>query len=294
VLVVDDNATSRAMISAYLARWGCRPDAAADGATALQRLREAAAQSDPFAVAIIDYMMPEMDGEALGTRIHADPSLNRTKMVMLTSCAPGACTARLRAIGFSASLHKPVRAEALRRCLHDVCAGDGRGFDRSAPPPGNAPGAAPVRAPAPTPLSAPKILVAEDNIINQEVALSLLKSLGYGADVAPNGEAAVRMLRETRYDLVLMDIQMPILDGVEAARAVRRFAGERTQADVPIIATTASALCDERTRRLLADMDDSIAKPLDREAVREKLVRWLSRDSATAPVPSADPDGRAG
>ncbi|MCF7989123.1 MAG: response regulator [Thiohalocapsa sp.] len=345
VLIVDDNASSRKALGAYLEAWGCRSAAAGGAAQALGVLSEARAADDRFDIVLIDCRMPDTSGEALGRALKADPLLADIAMVMLTARPLGADSARLRELGFEAFLQKPVKQQQIHDCLVDLC-GRGRtgrrrdaraGDDSSAPAPaitadvsgepgiaagGAAEGrqafaarasaeagrgagcegaepAAGARTDAGSALGppfdvvaanhayagkvsardahAPRILLAEDNMINREVALAILRSLGYTADVAVNGEDALRLLRMSRYDLVLMDIQMPIMDGLEATAAVRRFADAPTPSSVPVIAISAGSEEEEGPRCRRAGLDDYLAKPLDPEEVGATLAKWLSR-----------------
>ena len=280
VLVVDDNATSRRLLAVLLGSWHCRHDGAPDAQAALSTLRDAAALGDPFRVAILDMQMPDMDGEALGAAIKADPALCDTVLVMLTSVGERGDARRLESAGFAGYLTKPVKRSQLRECLATVL---GRG---------------PHRPPEPRKrmvtrhlLSEGKrrkvrILLAEDNAVNQKVALKMLEKLGYRADAVANGLEAVEALKSIPYDLVLMDCQMPEMDGYEATRQIRSQQSPVRNPDLLVIAMTANAMRGDREECLDAGMDDYVAKPVDPQALADVLDKWLARGTAAPAVSS--------
>ena len=278
VLVVDDNETNRRVACTYLAHWGCRSEAVASGTDALRRLHEAAETKQPFELAIVDYMMPEMDGATLGRMIKSDPLLEGLPLVMLTSMGQRGEVKSLRDIGFSGYLVKPLDPPLLRECVESMFAegAEAEFFTRhtAAGAGGGAPAARRGR-----PM---RILLAEDNAVNQKVATKLLERLGYRVDGASNGREAVEAIVRRPYDLVLMDCQMPELDGYAATVEIRALDGERCR--IPIIALTAGAMESDRQRCLEVGMNDFIAKPIDRAELEEVLRRWLEgAGSASAP-----------
>ena len=218
-LIVDDNATNREILMARLLGWGMRPDEAPDGPRALNLLHKAAAQGDPYRLAILDMQMPGMDGETLGRIISSEPVLQPLPTVMLTSLGREGDAKRLQEAGFSACLTKPVLHGELFDCLTMVLARDGRSTSRdimarrlvSAPDSGK--NFTPRKA---------RILLAEDNPTNQQVALAMLNTLGQSADAVANGAEALQALQSIPYDLVLMDVQMPVMDGLAATRLIRK------------------------------------------------------------------------
>ena len=277
ILAVDDNPTNRLVMAEQLASWGARHAEAAGAKEAVDMLRAARAGGDPFRVVLTDMNMPEIDGETLGRTIKADPELRDTSLVMITSYGKRGDAKRLEALGFSAYLTKPVKQSQLYDCLATVL---GAG-DRS------------VQA-RETPLVTRhtisedsrrrvRILLAEDNATNQQVALNILLKLGFHADIVADGRQAVRALETGSYDIVLMDVQMPVLDGFEATRAIRSGKAKVPNPRIPIIAMTAHAMKGDRERCLDAGMDDYISKPIAPQALAEALERCL------VPVPAAEP-----
>ena len=259
VLVVDDNQTNRLILSEQLGAWGMAVDVVEDGPSALAVARAAARDGSPYALAILDLCMPDMDGIEVARGISGDPVLARTPMVLLTSGVEDN-PEEVRAAGIAARLSKPVHLSQLHTTLTTVL--------------GAARGAA-----APEPLTAPAttrghLLVVEDNPVNQLVASGILEHLGYSCDLADNGLEALRMLGRSPYDAVLMDCQMPEMDGYEATVELRRreIGARRT----PVIAMTAGVTSFERERCAAAGMDDFVAKPVDPQALDGALRRCLS------------------
>jgi two-component system, sensor histidine kinase and response regulator len=264
VLIVDDNATSRKFICHVLGTCDVPFQEASGGAEALRLLGEAAAAGQPFRLVLLDSRMPGMDGYALAQEIRRQPELASVSLVLLST--PGERPARpeLDARGIAASLAKPLRKKALEECLLEVVTG-------IAPAkPSVAPG-----VPTKFTLSPARILVAEDNVVNQKVALLHLQRLGYKADIAVDGQAAVTAVRQQPYDLVLMDCQMPGVDGYEATRQIRALAAGNGGPRLPIVAMTASALAGDREACVSAGMDDYITKPVRQEELRQILQRHL-------------------
>jgi len=272
VLVVDDNATNRQILRQQLAHWGIRVTTVESGPRALTALRHAAEAGPGFDLAILDMKMPEMDGLSLARAIKSENALRGVKLVLLTSFGQRGHGAEAFRIGISAYLTKPVDETDLYDCLVEVLA---RGRARRAPALVTRHSLRERRPP-----HGARVLVAEDNEVNQKVAARLLEKLGYRVEVADNGEEAVEACRRSRYDAVLMDGQMPVLDGFEATRRIRELEGEGPR--IPIIAMTASAMKGDRERCLEAGMDDYVSKPVTPEALGAALARWV-RAPATEP-----------
>ncbi len=234
-LIVDDNATSREILIARLSSWGMRPSAAQDGPAGLLALYHALDENDPFQIAVIDLQMPGMDGWGVGGAVRADSRLADTPMLLVSSLGLRHDAPRCREIGFAAHLTKPIRHRELREAVSRALAKP----DRVRPEPQPATG----RPAGPTLLSgrSARILVAEDNLTNQQVAVGMLKQLGLRADAVADGADALLAVQSVAYDLVLMDVQMRVMDGFEAARQIRRHAIADTRS-IPIIAMTAHAL----------------------------------------------------
>jgi len=267
ILVVDDNATSRGVLHTQLAAWQCRPTAVETGAAALAALREATADEDPFGLALIDHDMPDMDGEALARAIHGDPTLRQTPLILLRSPGWREGAGRLQPLGLTANLTKPVRQSCLFDAIARVIAGT------PAQPPQR--GVPTHITPPCTDQAVPRlgILVAEDNVVNQKVAIHLLQKMGHRTDAVANGREAVEAMLRIPYDLVFMDCQMPEMDGYEATREIRRREGGARR--TPIIAMTANAMVGDREQCLAAGMDDYLSKPVKPESLREVIERWL-------------------
>ncbi len=268
ILVVDDNATNRQLLLRQLGAWGGRVDAVADGATALALLERARAEQDPFRLAILDMQMPEMDGAELGRRIRGDPRLTDLRLAMMTSLGQRGDARRFEAIGFAAYLTKPVRQAELRDLLAALL---------------GAPEAAATVKPIVTRHSLAelrhgeaRILLVEDNLVNQRVALALLKKQGLLADTALNGREAVTALQARNYDLVLMDMQMPEMDGLEATRLIRDPATGARNPAVTLIAMTANAMKSDEEACRAAGMNDYLAKPISAAGLAAMLEKWLA------------------
>jgi PAS domain S-box-containing protein len=274
VLIVDDNAASREILTTHMTSWGMRPSEAEDGPGALQALYRALEESDPFQVAVIDMQMPGMDGETLGRTIKAERRLADTRMVMLTSLGDRGDARRFEQIGFAAYSTKPIRRLELLGVLSLALAG------RSLTEPTPRPIATRHTASETLNLFAGRsvrILLAEDNITNQQVAVGILKKLGLCADAVADGAEAVKALESIPYDLVLMDVQMPVMNGAEATRQIRNPQSNVRDHAIPIIAMTAHAMRGDRERCIEAGMNDYVSKPVSPQALAEVLARWLPK-----------------
>ncbi len=279
VLIVDDNATSREILHTRLSAWGMRPSRAEDGPAGLDALRRALTEGDPFRLALIDMQMPGMDGEALGRSVLADPPLAGTRLVLLTSLGMEGSAVRLAEIGFSGYLNKPVRHQELCGVLSQALGHDGD----ARPEPGTVATRHKARGAFPRIKGRRgRILLVEDNITNQTVAMVMLRKMGLSADAVANGQEALAALESIPYDLVLMDCQMPVMDGYETTQAIR--SRERTGIDpqIPVIAMTANAMQGDREKCLKAGMDDYLAKPISPHDLADALCRWLPKSSAEA------------
>jgi two-component system, sensor histidine kinase and response regulator len=276
VLYVDDHATSRRLAHADFVRRGLGCDVAAEGQEALRMLRRASAEGSPFALAILDMHMPGPSGLDIARIIAGDRALNGTRLILLTSLADRIATDPSLEVGFGDSVMKPVRRSALYQAMASAVQ---PGFAGSVKP--VSPGPEPGRRDAPVSRSA-RILVAEDNVVNQRVVLGLLAKLGYRADAVRNGLEAVQAVAAGAYDLVIMDCQMPELDGFEATRRIRHLAGPR--ATVPIVALTANAMQGDRERCLEVGMNDYVTKPVDAARLSGALQRCFEGAAATSPV----------
>jgi len=272
VLIVDDNTSNRLLLKLQTERWGMRARDTSSPAMALEWI----VQGDPFDVALLDYQMPEMDGIALAREIRAARGAHAPVLILLSSTGQSLASAHADA-GFAAGLSKPLRLSYLRDRLLETI-GDRRDTSASAVPPV----AREVGSPVPL-----RILLAEDNAINQKVALRLLERLGYGTDVVGDGRQALARLDHAAYDVILMDVQMPEMDGLEASRAIcaRWAASERPR----IIAMTAEAMQGDRDKCLAAGMDDYIVKPVTLDRLAAALAKCRPLAATIAPEAAAAP-----
>ncbi len=268
ILIVDDNAASRESIGLQIKAWKLEPDEAASGPEALDRLRTAARGNAPFTLTILDQNMPEMDGLMLAKAIKADPLISSTRLILLTDFGRRLSPELLAEAGIFESRSKPPRQSALFDSLSSALADSPR--DSVAPPPPK---------PEPAPPQTERILVADDNRVNQKVTQGQLRVLGYDSDVVANGLEVLQALEHGRYDIVFMDCQMPDMDGYEATAAIR----EREKAGIPrtwIIAMTANAIEGDREECLTAGMDDYVSKPVRMNELGAALKRAQNRTAA--------------
>jgi len=275
VLVVDHHETNRLSVTTMLRSWGCLFKEAADGPSALSELQEAAQNGAPYQVALLNMYMPEMDGAILGSRIKADTKLKKTKLIMMTHLGQRGDAKRLKKLGFCGYLTKPIRKVQLHDCLalalglnekseevaleqfitrHTIAESHKRRL---------------------------RILLADDNLTNQQVAIAILEKLGYQADAVANGKEVLAALKDTPYDLVFMDCQMPEMDGYETTRRIRQAQSGVINSDKPVIAMTAHVMKGEREKCLSAGMNDYITKPVSPQVIAETLERWLAQQEET-------------
>jgi two-component system, sensor histidine kinase and response regulator len=273
VLVVDDNPTQRRVLHHNLDAWKMEGDGVSSGVQALARLRDAAGAGEPYSVAIVDMFMPGMDGLELARTIKRDPEIAGTHLIMVTSIAERLDPAQVAEAGFESSLVKPVKQSALFDAIVNAIAGRRRVRRFEHPEP---------REPLIV-RHGTRILIAEDNPVNQKLAVRQLKRLGIDADPVGNGAEAIEALSRIPYDLVLMDCQMPEMDGFEATRRIRSREGHAKH--TPVIALTANALEGDRERCLDAGMDDYLAKPVSESDLERVLERWLGTAPPTEELP---------
>jgi CheY-like chemotaxis protein len=273
LLIVDDNEVNRFVLREQAAAWGMRNDAVEDGAAALRALRAAAAAGDPYDFAILDYQMPEMNGAELAASIHADSSLAGAIVIMLSSMAHVSDLSDAARAIVSAVLLKPVRQSQLLDVLTTA-------WVRRGAAPEKRERTAVLQSGTSTIFAGDgiRVLVAEDNVVNQKVALRMLQRLGVHADVAGNGLEAVQMCQMLPYDIVFMDCQMPEMDGFAAALEIRRR--EPPGRHLPIVALTADAMAGTREECLASGMDDYIPKPVKLEHLVAALKNWIPKTAA--------------
>ncbi len=265
MMVVDDNATNREILNSYLQTWGLNPPAlTSDGPEALSKLEQAAEGGIPFDIALLDYMMPKMDGISLCRAIRADSQLAGMKLIMLSSRALRGDAKAARSAGFDAYLTKPIRQSQLYNTILKVL-----GQPNSQSSNKIQPVLFPVQTIGKKPKKDLQILVVEDNSINQKVIQNLLQKSGYQSCIANNGREALEALQQDRFDLLLMDVQMPEMDGYEATRAIR--SADDWYNSVPVIAMTANAMKGDREKCLDAGMNDYLSKPINPEELFNKI-----------------------
>lgn len=275
ILIVDDNATNRMILQHQLHQWGVVHESAASGMEALTLLQTAATQQRPFAFALLDMHMPSMDGVTLARVIKQDATLAATRLVLLTSGGLDEPRTRAHDVAIERYLSKPVSSTQLYDCLTSLVTGnDGATDVVSQPTPF-------TNATAPRAHTA-RILVAEDNRVNQEVARGMLERLGCQVDTVDNGREALAALEQGTYDLVFMDCQMPEMDGLEATRQIRRRESLSGRVATPIVALTANAMTSDRQRCLAAGMQAHVSKPFTQEHLQAALTQCLGPLVASA------------
>jgi two-component system sensor histidine kinase/response regulator len=273
VLLVDDNASCRQSIDGQLRRCRLEPVGISSAQDAFARLHDAQQAGRSFDVVLIDERMPGSSGLQLGKRIAADPALNSTPRVLLTFASGKADARRYAELGFAAYLLKPVRRHDLAECLLQALEGGGLRPRSSAGVDTRHPG-------IPTGRDRKLILLAEDNVVNQKVAMRTLQRLGYAVHAVANGREAVTAWESGVYSLILMDCQMPELDGYEATREIRDR--ERGLRHIPIVALTAHAMKGDDIKCKEAGMDDHLTKPLDRQRLQSRLEHFLGAEQDAA------------
>ncbi|HEY2906120.1 MAG TPA: response regulator [Vicinamibacterales bacterium] len=261
-LVVDDNAVNRRVLQDLLIRWKMRPTVVASGAAALRALEEARANGEPFTLVLLDVHMPEMDGFEVARRIRDELQTVGSTIMMLSSSGQYGESARCRELGIAQHLTKPIEQRELLNAIRRTLANE-----------------APARAampqtmmPAQLPDRRLHILLAEDNLVNQRLAATLLERRGHRVTIAGNGKEAIAALDRTHVDVVLMDLQMPLMGGLDATAAIRKRE-ETSGGHLPIVAMTAHAMKGDRERALAAGMDEYITKPLDSKRLCETVER---------------------
>ena len=276
ILVVDDNATNRKVLLNILQNWQVQTAAAENAADAMAELARSAKERQPYEVVLLDHQMPEIDGLQLARKIKSDPSLGKPELIMLSSDIDRLTEQDMQAYGLAAFESKPVPTARLRSLIS-------RALGHHKPNP-----AVPVinkTPPAPISLTEkPRILVAEDNLVNQKVALRYLQNAGYTADLVGNGREAVEAVQRYPYPLIFMDVQMPEMDGFEATQKIRQAqAAHQPGFDRPIciVAMTANAMAGDREQCLAAGMDDYVAKPLTPASIKAITEKHLPLSSFT-------------
>lgn len=271
LLIVDDNQTNLNILAGYLTAWGCTFEMAGSGEMAIPILKADAKASPTFDAVIIDFLMPGMDGAELGRRIKEDSDLKRLKMVVLTSMGMRGEASRMKEIGFNAYLTKPIRKSDLFNCLIEVL--NGQTVSASKP----LPALVTKHSLAESERQRVRLLVAEDNSINSKLILRMIDKFGFRAEAAANGKEVLKMAEDFHFDLILMDCQMPEMDGYEATRRIRAPSSKVPDRDIPIIAMTANSLKGDREVCIDAGMNDYVSKPINPQELLEAIERNIHR-----------------
>ncbi len=282
ILIVDDYEVNRHVLEEQISSWEIRNQSCSSGAEALQLLRAAHQENDPFHVAILDYHMPKMDGKQLAYAIKADCDIQDTVLVMLSSIGQIGASTQIAEAGIAAYLVKPVHGSQLMDVLATVWGAYEQGFSeeettRVVPSQSES-----KQEKISERIKKAHVLLAEDNFVNQKVAIGIFKKFGCNVEVVGNGAEALEKLDQAQYDILFMDCQMPEMDGYEATAAIRKRDDGYRQ--IPIIAMTAHTMQGDREKCLLAGMDDYIPKPIKWETVKEVLERWLHKGPSLNPT----------
>ncbi|HWB58177.1 MAG TPA: response regulator, partial [Chthoniobacteraceae bacterium] len=266
-LVVEDNAASRAALAHQLARWEMRVVESGDAVQAVARLHA----GERFDVCLVDMTLREIHGVELARRMRAIVDSKKLPLILLTQVNAPDAALHAKAAGMQATVNKPLRHSQLREVITRALEDSGR-LEKQAAPNGSVPGTLAVKLGESFPLS---ILIAEDFPVNQRIASLMLKKIGYTPDIVPTGKAAVDAVREGSYDLVLMDMHMPEMDGIEATREIRRLETETGHPGIYIIALTADAMAGDREKCISAGMNDYLTKPLRSADLQGALQRFV-------------------
>jgi two-component system sensor histidine kinase/response regulator len=282
VLIVDDNATNRRVLEEVLQRWHMKPTAVDSGWLAFKALEGAETRGEPFRLALLDCQMPEMDGFTVAEKIRANSKLTQPVMIMISSCTRKGDAARAREVGIACHLSKPLKQSELRDAINRSLGQPVAPVEAKAEP----------ETPAPVAVEKPgrslRILLAEDNFVNQKLAVRLLQRRGHNVAIATDGREVLKMLDRDRFDLILMDVQMPNMSGFECAGAIRQVE-KLSGSHVPIIAMTAHAMTGDRERCLEAGMDDYVCKPINPKSLFEAIERVIPSAASTMGVPAEQP-----
>jgi signal transduction histidine kinase/CheY-like chemotaxis protein len=265
-LIIDDNATSRRILSEQTLQWKMKPHVCDSGESGLAELSRAASEGNPYRLLLVDEQMPGMDGMEVLDRVRRNPALQPAVIMMLTSCDQVTSAARCRQMGVETYLIKPISPSDLLESIR-------RAMGAQTP----ASTAAPPAAGIFTSSQSLRILLAEDNLVNQKVAMTMLGKMGHRITLANNGLEALEQWRQSEFDLIFMDVQMPEMTGLQATIQIRRE--EAKGAHVPIVAMTASAMSEERDRCLAAGMDDFISKPVSYKVIEQMITATFSQRS---------------
>lgn len=265
-LILDDNETNIRILQKYLSFWGCTSKAATCAYDAFEMLKESYETGKIFDFVLSDYMMPDIDGYGFVKMVRNNPQTRDTVMILLSSMTQLSLKKEFKKAGYQAYLYKPVRLDQLKRTLMHVLFSEESVKEEEKK----------ISKPS-SKMRSVEILLAEDNIINQKVALTVLNKMGHHIDVAENGLEAVQLFEKKKYDIILMDVQMPVMNGLEAARIIREYENEKKLKETPIISMTANAMKADMEKSLEAGMNDFISKPFKQEQLIETLTKFAGK-----------------
>ncbi len=272
IIFIDDNATNREVVGEMLSSWDIEHTLSESGTDGLDMLYGAYDKGKPFDIAILDMQMPKMDGAAVGKAIKSDEKLKKTHLVLLTTMGNRGDAARFKKEGFAAFLTKPILQSDLYDCLAQIMGIATYGDSAKETPLITRHSISENRR------VKMRLLLVEDNHTNAIVAKAILKKLGYETDVAVDGLQGLKALKGAQYDLVFMDLQMPVMDGIEATKNIRDTKSDILNHKIPVIAMTANALKGDREKCIKAGMNDYMAKPIIKKKVIKVLEKWLPKD----------------
>ncbi|MCP3899251.1 MAG: response regulator, partial [Desulfobacteraceae bacterium] len=277
ILVIDDNTTNLKVLGAMLSSWNIEHTLTKNGTEGLDALHEAFNAKSPFDIAVLDMQMPEIDGAQVGEIIKKDVNLQDTHLILLTSMGKRGDAVLFKNAGFKAFLTKPVRQSDFCDCLAQVMgmSTDIMNADE------NEKQILTTHSIQENRKTKKKLLIVEDNATNRMLAKLILKKIGYSTDFAINGLESIEKLKTKKFDLVFMDLQMPVMGGLEATKEIRDKKTDVLNHKIPIIAMTANAMKGDREICLEAGMDDYIAKPINAEAVADMVKKWLKPENIT-------------
>jgi CheY-like chemotaxis protein len=263
-LIIDDNATNRKILSDLTRQWKMKPHMCDSGESGLAELSRAASEGNPYRLLLLDEQMPGMDGMEVLERIRRNPVLQSAVIMMLTACDQVKSAARCRQMGVETYLIKPISSSDLFGAIRLAIGVHTPATTNTLPAAGISAGSPSFR-----------ILLAEDNLVNQRVAMTMLGKMGHRITLATNGLEALEQWRQSDFDLILMDVQMPEMTGLQATAQIRRE--EAKGAHIPIVAMTASAMSEDRDRCLAAGMDDFISKPVSYKVIEQMITATFSQ-----------------
>lgn len=282
ILIVDDNKNNQRVFAEYLKKWSCRFEVAESAEEGYLCLKNGVQEEDPFEIAILDMAMPGYDGEYLGRKIKNDKEIKETILILATSMGRRGDAEKYQKIGFAAYLNKPVKKDQLYECL--TMSLDTRG-ENSSSSDNNLITRHSIQE---VRFNNARVLLAEDNIVNQKLATKLIEKMGYQVQVVNNGQEAIEALVANDFDLVLMDVQMPVLDGITATGIIRNASSDVRDHQVPVVAMTAHVMKGDKEKCLEAGMNDYLSKPVSRKAMVEVMRRWIHKKASNEESTSVD------